>query len=224
MFVLNRIDERNKEDYPLEDRTAKLKTDIKNNLELKKEPEIIPMSALPLYHVQSAWGAEARPLYEKDDSDKRKSMEHLKGFFEDCPKIINSIKKEDGDKKQWFNNHDAGNLDEWEADDIPRLLGWVYKYSGAMRFWETLRRKLAEQIGAIIINPALGETVSALEEFSRRLSGKNGVMETLRLSSEEAIQQKREEVEKLASNIKKKIERLQNAIQKGLQRKHRSVS
>ncbi|MHC6201876.1 dynamin family protein [Breznakiellaceae bacterium SP9] len=208
MFVLNRIDERNSGDNPLEVRIAELKRDIKDKLELKKEPEIIPMSALPLYHVQGAWGAEATPLYAKDDSDRRKSMEHLKGFFEDCPKIIKSIGKEDGDKKQWFKNHDEDNItepDAWDADDIPQLLGWVYEYSGATRFWEKLQSKLAEQIGAIIINPALGETVSALEEFSQRLSGKNGLLETLQLSSEEAIQQKREEVEKLANGIKKKL-------------------
>jgi GTPase SAR1 family protein len=199
VFVLNRIDERNSVDNPLEERMRELSSGIREALELAEAPEIIPMSALPLYHLQSAWGAEASPLYEKDP---QKSVRHLANFFEDCPKIIRAIARGDGEKRSWFNEHHEENIDDWEADDVPNLRDWVYEYSGAGRFWEMLQKKLSGQIGAVVINPALGDSVDLLEKFSERLSGLLGV---LNLSTEEEIRGEKERIETLTAQIKKKL-------------------
>jgi ribosome biogenesis GTPase A len=209
LFVLNRVDERNITDDPLENRLADLRSLLMETLALPREPVVIPMSALPLYHLQAAWGVQQTPLYAQERIDE--SEKHLVNFFQDCPKIIKQMQlSPDGSvdraKKQWFKDHDEDNIREegaWESGDIPQLLGWVYEYSGAYKLWETLQKKLDEQIGAVIINPAMGESVSMLREFSTLLQ--NSVLPNLRLSSEEEVKQKKAEIETLANEIKKNL-------------------
>ncbi|MDR1030747.1 MAG: dynamin family protein [Treponema sp.] len=204
VFVLNRIDERNSDDDPLEECIEGLRKDIQAALELNEAPLIIPMSALPLYHLQTAWGVEREPLYAKGQIEK--SKEHLRKFFVDCAKIIASMRDESEEKDAWFNTHTKRNIDKegvWNSNDVPQLLGWVYEYSRGYEFWKILQMKLDEQIGAIIINPAIGKTVNMLETFSGQLKG---LLAILQLSTEEEIKKEKALIEVLAQDIKKKLE------------------
>jgi GTPase SAR1 family protein/uncharacterized protein YecA (UPF0149 family) len=200
LFVLNRVDERNSDDDPLETRVMSLQEDIKVYLKLAELPVIISMSALPLYLLQTAWGAGSVPIYEQGLKDK--VCTQIEKFFDDCSKIVRTISKENPEKKAWFNEHNEDNIDDWISHDIGRLLQWVYEYSGADKFWEAMQKKLDEQIGAIIINPALEGTPSLLEEFASKL---DRVVHVLGLSTKEEIQNEKEKVESLSKDIKKRI-------------------
>jgi predicted GTPase len=206
VFVLNRIDERNSDDDPLEERIEGLQKDIQSVLELNEVPSIIPMSALPLYHLQTAWGVEPEPLYVKGEEQVQKSVFHLRKFFGDCAKIIDSMRDESDEKDTWFTTHTKRNIDHegaWNDDDMPKLLDWVYEYSKGYEFWQVLQKKLDEQIGAVIINPAIGKAVNMLETFSGKIKG---VLTILHLSTEEEIQKEKVVIENLARDIKKKLE------------------
>jgi GTPase SAR1 family protein len=204
VFVLNRIDERNSDDDPLEERIEGLQKDIQEGLELNKVPSIIPMSALPLYHLQTAWGVEQEPLYLKGQVEK--SIVRLRNFFIDCAKIIEFIRDESEEKDEWFTTHTKRNIRNdgaWNDDDMRKLLDWVYEYSRGYEFWQILQKKLDEHIGAVIINPAIGKAVNMLEIFSEKLKG---VLAILHLSTEEEIQKEKTVIENLAQDIKKKLE------------------
>jgi GTPase SAR1 family protein len=204
IFVLNRVDERNSEDDPLQDRIASLRKNIQEVLELPELPPVIPMSALPLYLVQTAWGAEKEPIYQKGFVDK--SRNQLRKFFGDCAKIIEILKDESEEKDGWFTAHNKRNIDKegaWDADDVPQLLHWIYEYSGAYEFWKTLQKKLDEQIGAIIINPALGELPALLDDFSAKFKD---LVHVLGLSTKEEIRKEQEAVKALGEEIKKNLQ------------------
>jgi GTPase SAR1 family protein len=206
VFVLNRIDERNSDDDPLEERIEELQKDIQEVLELNEAPSIIPMSALPLYHLQTAWGVEQEPLYVKGHVEKSISIDHLRNFFGDCAKIIDSMRDESDEKDTWFTMHTKRNIDHegtWNSNDMPKLRDWVYEYSRGYEFWQILQKKLDEQIGAVIINPAIGKAVNMLELFSEKLKG---VLDILHLSTEEEIKKEKAVIENLTQDIKKKLE------------------
>ena len=204
LFVLNRVDERNSEDDPLQNRIASLRENIREVLELPELPPVIPMSALPLYLVQTAWGAEKEPIYKKGLAEKSKSQ--LRKFFGDCAKIIDRLRDESDEKDDWFTTHTKRNIGEvkaWDDGDVPQLLHWIYEYSGAYEFWNTLQQKLDEQIGAIIINPALGELPALLHDFSAKFKD---LVHVLGLSTEGEIRKEQEAVEALGKEIKKNLQ------------------
>jgi len=199
LFVLNRVDERNSAvDNPLEDRLASLQKNIQEILAMPEAPVIIPMSAHALFLLQTAWGAELEPQYKYEDC-KQKSRKQIEFFFVDCAKIIREIGKTDPDKKAWFKDHDEDNIDKWGSDDVPVLLHWVYEYSGAYKFWEAMQKKLNEQIGPIIINPALEGTPALLEDFRRKLEE---VISVLRINSTEEIQREKDRITQLTADIR----------------------
>lgn len=56
IFILNRIDRRSSDDFPLNKRVNLLKDEIKSTLKLSSKPYIMPLNALLLYNAQCAWG------------------------------------------------------------------------------------------------------------------------------------------------------------------------
>jgi GTPase SAR1 family protein len=210
LFVLNRVDERNSEDDPLEVRIASLQENIREELELPELPPVIPMSGLPLYFLQTAWGAEQEPLYEKGLVEKFKTQ--IQKFFGDCAKIIDCLRDDSEEKDDWFATHTKRNIgdpEKWDGDDPRKLLHWIYEYSGGYRFWEALQKKLDEQIGAIIINPALGELPALMEDFSKKFEG---IVKLMGLNTEEEIREKQKEVEALGEEIKKDLQEFKNGF------------
>ena len=211
LFILNRVDLRNDTDNPLEERISRLEKEIKEKLDLPEDPLIIPMSSLPLYYLQTAWGAEEMPLFRRDG--KELSKKHIESFFKNCGNIKTQMEDTSSEKREWLKQHDRFNINEWTDADIQQLLSWVYEHSGASEFWRALQEKLDESIGAVIINPALRNTVNLLEDFSRSAQG---ILSVRKLSTETEIMRQLEIIKSLAEEIKKKLKLHKEKLHKEL--------
>ena len=211
LFILNRVDLRMSTDNPLEERISRLEKEIKEKLDLPEDPLIIPMSSLPLYYLQVSWGAEEKPLFKR--GGEKESLKYIQSFFDDCGKIIRQMEKSSSEKEDWFERHTWRNIDTWTDTEIQQLVYWVYEHSGASEFWRALQEKLDENIGAVIINPALRNTVSLLEDFSRSAQG---ILEVRKLSTDTEIVRQLEIVKSLAEEIKKKLKLHKEKLHKEL--------
>ena len=100
IFILNRVDLRNRGDLPLEERIAKLQLEIQDVLNLAKPPDIIPFSSLLLYYAQCAWGTNPKSKNSNISPVVRSQL--LKDMFADCPKIIQQYTENDFELDEWF--------------------------------------------------------------------------------------------------------------------------
>jgi len=213
LFILNRVDEKAVRDKPLQDLISRLEKDIKEILELPEDPVIFPMNAQALFYLQSAWGVEETPLIDR--GGEAKTVTQIQSFFKDCGKIIDQMEESSREKYDWFGKYTKRNIGDWKKPEIQQLLHWVYEHSGAARFWEALQTKLDKNIGALIINPALGRTVNLLEDFSRRV---NNILAVRELDTDEEIRRQQDMIKRLAEEIKRKIKSFKEDLTEDLKK------
>jgi len=206
IFILNRVDRRGANDYPLEKVLAKLSREVKEKLELRKTPKIIPMSALALYHLQTAWGTEKKPLFERGEAET--TQKHLQDFDEDCAVTVAKMKQKYESFRDWWQKEEWQNIkSRGHKKDISQLLEWVYEESNGKIFWQTVQEKLDGKAAAVMVNPALAGTINTLEEFSQKLAS---ILEKRKQGSVTEIQKLKERVDTLIAETKAKLQKVNN--------------
>lgn len=196
LYVLNKVDRRTKNDNPLEERCKELSEAIKAKLKLENTPILLPVSVLPLFYIQMAFGVYGLER-EMQDQDPEFVRSQLEAFFEYCNNLIRKMKKESPEKKAWFNEHDEDSDGDWSPTEIYRLLGWLYDDCNVRSIWNELAAKLRQYVGAVIIAPIFGNFFNEIQSF---ISSLNDQEKILGLQTEGEI---KKEKESLAETVKK---------------------
>ena len=235
IFALNRIDRRGKNDDPLELRLRECAEAIQKELNMDELPDIVPISSLPLYYSQCAWGYG--DLSNNDSAlttlvDFQESQ--IKSFQIDCATFIKTYQKENKGVKQWFRDIDD-ELDELEdgahlssellePEKLKEWLMWTGEHSGGFDLWKTLKIRISERFSEIVIAPALIDPLRVLQVLLGQLGN---YAEMQRLSSKEEIHAKRTELQeqfeelnsflddeslKFEEEVKNSVEKLQKAM------------
>ncbi|MFM8442895.1 MAG: dynamin family protein [Methylococcus sp.] len=190
LFVLNRTDERKKDDDPLEVRLGEFASAIQHTLELQEPPTLLPISALPLFYGQSAWGtsypwskdAGLLPLTEPKDW-----LANFQYFSDDCAGLIRNHTKERADIREWFN--DRYDPDSLSVGELRQWLHWTWKWSHGFEFWQELRERVANRFPEIVIGPVLIKPLPSLHALLAQLAQ---FLEIQRLENHAAIIERQE--------------------------------
>ncbi|MEO0683680.1 MAG: hypothetical protein AAFY76_01185, partial [Cyanobacteria bacterium J06649_11] len=162
IFVLNRVDHRSAEDLPLTERISQLKVEIKELLNLKEEPDIMPFSGLVLYYAQCAWGAS--PLSETSEIGQAERADFLGKMIEDCANLfLNHFSSTEQMDFSWF-METYGKINRKETIDdetTKKILRYSRKLSGGGDLWECMRRRVKQSFSILILYPALAEVFSS---------------------------------------------------------------
>ncbi len=121
IFLLNKINLRNKDDQPIEYRYDQLKNEIREKLELISKPDVLGLDAMLLYYIQCAWGPSRKYQIE---SDQRTRL--LEGCMEDCAKTFKQKSKEMPEVKKWLYNFEDS-LDTL-SDEFITLFNWAHTW------------------------------------------------------------------------------------------------
>lgn len=231
VFALNRIDRRGENDDPLDHRINECAIAIQQELKMPELPDIIPISSLPLFYSQCAWGwgslAEETKLTTSVDFQKTQII----SFQKDCANFIRSFQKENKNVKQWFRDIDD-ELDENDSlsdellspDKLKEWLNWTGKESGGGELWLTLKTRIAERFSEIVIAPTL---IDPLKILNVLLSQLGDYAKTQRIENKDAVNAKKaqlqaqfealnifldQESQKFEKEVKSSIEKLQIAM------------
>lgn len=133
LFVLNKIDLRNEDDKPLLHVLSLLKKEIKENLSLNFEPEIIPFNSLLFYYSQSIFNGynSLKLLQWKKSKIKELIFSQLIHCLKDQSKIIFELKCENSDFKKLIIN----------IEENLKIKGEIPNYKNYALFWEIILTK-----------------------------------------------------------------------------------
>jgi GTPase SAR1 family protein len=220
LFILNRVDARNFTDDAVNDVISQLEIGLKEKLGLPEIPVIYPMKALYWFYLQTAWGPEETPLFNKGGREDIQS--YIKAFLIDGARSVKLWGELSDEKKEkeWFDKYNNFKPEELPDEAIQQLLPLVYEESGAKRFWKALQAKLDENIGAVIINPAFRDTVNLLEDFSRSTQG---ILSVRKLTTEAEISRQLDRVKSLTEEIKKNFELFKEKLSKDLDESQKQI-
>jgi len=221
IFVLNRVDLRGSDDFPLETQLEKLKQEIQSVLSLEHTPEVIPFNAQLLYYAQCAWGTNGG--YTDSQIEPQKRLDLLRKIFKDCASIIAEKTEDDEKLENWFHNLRRQVRKEKEVDDetMRIVLFYALKWSGGEQLWNTLRYRLKESFPQLVILPAIQP---ALRAFDALLTKIGQVAETRRIEKKEQVEAQlenlnveRKTLEREISKSKQGFERFINDVQRDLE-------
>lgn len=202
IFILNRVDKQNSDDFPIEDRIKKLKVEIQEVLELKEVPEIIPFSAQLLYLAQCAWGIGS--VNEPSQIDPQMRTKFLDKMFMDCAKIIKRNTKHDRKLAASFSKIEQIVNDQGTINDqtMRKILNYAYQWSGGEELWKTLRQRVEESFPQLVILPAL---TPVLKTFKSLMAQLDSVAKTRRLKEKEEVKKLRKDLEQDCKQLNKNI-------------------
>jgi hypothetical protein len=190
LFVLNRVDRRNREDDSLNDYLASFAADIKDHLELRITPELIPISALPLFYGQCAWGATVPRPQHSPTTSPALQWSYFDAFAQDCAGMIRARGKENREIREWFRQReDAESLSE---EDMHQWLEWCWDWSYGLELWKVLRNRIADRFPEIVIAPALIQSLAGLGDLLQKL---DDYLQVQRQESREAVAAKKLQLE-----------------------------
>lgn len=157
LFVLNRVDQRGKDDDLLEDRVELLRDEIKKILSLQKRPKIISFNARLLYNAQCACG----PTQNEDppSSQEEEQLNYLASLFEDCASSMKRLKKANPDFQKKLHEIESEIEDEKlpSEEDLRLILDLTRDWSGGMKLWTHLREQLESSFAELVILTSLRE-------------------------------------------------------------------
>jgi hypothetical protein len=232
IFILNRVDQKSSmDDKPLEDRLHLLKTEIKEELNLKELPDIIPFNGRLLYYAQCAWGTNSL-FSESSNVDQKTRQKLLKAMFEDCSGFIqakiktenhivnnlpvegvwNLLLRKNQDLTSWFRYiQDRLNQDK-EIDDktMKIILEYALKWSGGQDLWNCLQKRLKESFSELVIAPIFSPI---LTNFDVLLAYINVLIETRKFDNEQDIKEEIEKINKMRQDLAKKIETISSQFE-----------
>jgi len=212
IFVLNRVDQRGKDDKPIEECVAGLRREIKDVLGLQTEPDVVPFEARLLYRAQCAWGAAdaTRP-----DTTPEQRIEHLRALFEESASTFKRRRREHPELKSWLSQIEE-QVEEGRVpadDDLRTLLERAREWSGGKELWQRLRTRIEESFAELVILPALVEVLETHRSFTDALGT---VSKIRKINSQERLKAERERLEKLQDRLHKDVpetrERFRNRL------------
>jgi hypothetical protein len=165
MFLLNKINLRNRVDLPLEDRIEQLNLEIMENLDLNFDPGIMGVDALFLYYIQCIWGPFEKPL----PFDGIQS-ELSEGLLDDCSKTFREKRKVQPEVKEWLSRYEdnLGGLQNENFEGLRKIFKWGHQWSGGHEFWSNFRNRVEEKFSELVIFPAISNTLKECKNFEEK--------------------------------------------------------
>jgi len=202
IFILNRVDLRNRGDLPLEERIAKLQLEIQKILSLPKLPDIIPFSSLFLYYAQCAWGTNSQSEDSQVSANKRSQF--LKDMFADCAGTIKQRTQGNRQLKNWFRDIEDGLEEGQSIDDetMRQILQYALDWSGGDQFWNCLRERLSESFPMLVLTPIL---MGVLESYKALSSSLDTITQTRKLKTKEQVEEQRRYITQRRKELSSKI-------------------
>lgn len=169
IFILNRVDARGSDDFPLEVRLSKLKEEIRDTLELPSLPDVIPFSARLLYYAQCAWGTNNLSGSTSVPIETRTRL--LQALFKDCGSIIQEKRGGDRDLRDWLQRIGNDLEDGYEVDDetLRKIVRYALDWSGGTALWQCINHRINESFTDLVILPALNKVFSRFDSLSESL-------------------------------------------------------
>jgi len=231
IFILNRVDVRGRDDWPLEKRLQALKQEIKEVLGLPDLPDIIPFSARLLYYAQCAWGTHS--LAGRPTTTKEEQIALLQGLFQDCASLIKEKQKPYPKLKQWLREIEDRLEEDLPIDDLPfkELVRCALEWSGGTDLWNCIHRRLKESFTDLVIAPALLKTLS---RFDTLMSSLDVILQNRTKESQIEIEKARANISRIRAEMqvqvrdtgkdfKKKIEKVIGACEESPEKFARAV-
>jgi GTPase SAR1 family protein len=203
IFILNRVDLRNRGDLPLDERIAKLQLEIQKILSLPKPPDIIPFSSLLLYYAQCAWGTNSQSEASQISANKRSQF--LKDMFADCAGTIKQRTQGNRHLRNWFRNIEDGLEEGQSIDDetMRQILQYALDWSGGDQFWSCLRERLSESFPVLVLTPIL---MGVLEIYKALSSAVETIAQTRQLQTKEQVKEQKRWITQRRKELRIKIE------------------
>jgi hypothetical protein len=225
VFILNRIDRRSSDDFPLNKRVNLLKDEIKSTLNLPSKPYVIPSNALLLYYAQCAWG------YNFTDNVLNCHEQFKSGFIKNLliksSEIIQvkALESEDIELFSWFTQLSLSFAQkEIQDTQVRKLVDLAYDWSGGSELWSCIRQRLEDSFAELVLVPILFPFFKSCDSFIAKMESTGKLK---KITNEEEIQQaiqifnqKRyliseksgETTKKMKKKIKKIIDTLQTSL------------
>ena len=202
IFILNRVDLRNRGDLPLEERIAKLQLEIQKILSLPNPPDIIPFSSLLLYYAQCAWGTNSQSEASQVSANKRSQF--LKDMFADCAGTIKQRTQGNRHLKKWFRDIEDGLEDGQSVDDetMRQILQYAFDWSGGGQFWSCLRERVSESFPILVLTPIL---MGVLESYKALSSAVETIAQTRQLQTKEQVKEQKRWITQRRKELRIKI-------------------
>lgn len=197
LFVLNKVNERNANDRPLEHKLNELKQEIAEALCLDNHPELLPINALLLYYVQCAWGPDISP-----NPLNEKYSHFLEDCFDDCATTIRKKRKEDKEIKKWFNRYED-EIENLPEEEFRGLIRWAHEWSDGGELWLTLQQNVAERFPELVIYPSIMETLTIYDKFAAQTVE---MVKIRKLNTREQIENERKKINGKLKNLRSQLE------------------
>ncbi len=207
IFILNRVDQRGKDDLAIAQRIERLQLEIQETLALQDLPDIIPLSGRFLYYAQCAWGTTARA----DDSvvNAATRREFLQGLLADCSSLIRLHTSEDRKLKSWFRKLED-KVDEGRAIDdtsMRKVLFHVYDWSGGKQLWQCMKERIQESFSELVILPTL---IEVFEGYDLLVQAIDVELKIRKISEKEELETKRQSVIAGSERLKEEVKNVRD--------------
>lgn len=205
IFILNRVDQRGADDFPLEVRIHKLREEIKDVLSLPELPEVLPFNARLLYYAQCAWGSGA--FNESSKVDRQTRLKFIQAMFQDCAGVIKLNTKENRELKYWFRDLEDRIEDNQPIDDetMRQTLRYCLEWSGGRELWERFHIRVQESFAELVILPALLDVFDNYSTLSQLL---DILIQTRQIYNQKQVEEEREKLNQIKQNLHKNISKI----------------
>jgi hypothetical protein len=198
LFVLNRVDRRGNNDAPIEEYRHTLALEVAARLDIHPPPELIPLSALPLFYAQCAWGPTA--LTNAPSTTLACRQQHWDDFHDDCASLVRKQGRADPDVATFFDNHKDGGVPT--DDDFHTWVRWVWDWSGGTLLLGHLQHRIEANFAELVIAPAVLESIATGRAFIEQAREACRVQ---RISTREALEEEQARLEKRFDDLEAAI-------------------
>ncbi len=205
IFILNRVDQRGADDFPLSKRIDKLREEIKEVLSLKELPDVLPFNARLLYYAQCAWGSGA--FNEPSTVDQATRSKFIKALFEDCFGTIFQCIGNNLELAQWFFSLKMEIMSGQNVDNetMRKILHYSLEWSGGRELWDRFRVRVQESFAELVILPALLEVFDNYDVLAKSL---DVLIQTRKINNQEQVEQERDNIAKIRQDLHKNSKRI----------------
>jgi len=162
LFILNRVDLRNKGDISIEARIRLVGEEIKDSLKLKEIPGVVPLVAQLMYYLQS--------INEYTLGNKTKRIELIETIATECAKSIVQLEKKNNEFRELWKRI----IDDTQSigdEELLYCLDLLKNSYGGNAFYEKLEEKMDIYFAYRIIEPIISPINSLYKSFSSAFIG-----------------------------------------------------
>ncbi len=210
LFILNRIDQRGSDDLPLSERLDSLRQEIKQELNLKELPDILPFSGRLLYYAQCAKGPGGTFSVAPE-----KRLAFLNAMFQDCASEIKSRISGNKELRRWIQDIE-NQIDDGECvgeEDLDQLLNYAYEWSGGKEIWSRLSQSLKESFPELVLLPALLHLFKSYDALSTSI---DAIASIRQLEYKEQVESEQKRVYELRKQLAKEMKSLSKNFRSGI--------